>query len=68
MQACNILYIMDISGMVWQAGVNIFVPSTCRKEELYSMAWQDTVDISKAVVSAGAFGGPIGMKTEEKIM
>ena len=54
--------------MVWQAGVNIFVSSTCRKEELYSMAWQDTVDISKAVVSAGAFGGPIGMKTEEKIM
>lgn len=32
------------------------------------MAWQDTVDISKVVVSAGAFGGPIGMKTVEKIM
>lgn len=54
--------------MVWQAGVKIVVSCTCRKEELYSMAWQDTVDISKFVVSAAAFGGPIGKKTEVNIM
>ncbi|XP_015764646.1 PREDICTED: vacuolar protein sorting-associated protein 16 homolog [Acropora digitifera] len=37
-----------------------------RKEELYSMAWQDTVDISKAIVSAGAFGGPIALMLDDK--
>jgi len=31
-----------------------------RKIELYSMAWQEAVDLSKFIVSAASFGGPIG--------
>ena len=31
-----------------------------RKIELYSMAWQQAVDLSKFIVSAASFGGPIG--------
>lgn len=31
-----------------------------RKVELYSMEWQDAVDLSRFTVSAAPFGGPIG--------
>ena len=31
-----------------------------RKVELYSMEWQDAVDLSRFIVSAAPFGGPIG--------
>ena len=34
-----------------------------RKVELYSMEWQDAVDLSRFIVSAAPFGGPIGFLT-----
>ena len=37
---------------------NVFVLN--RKVELYSMEWQDAVDLSRFIVSAAPFGGPIG--------
>ena len=37
---------------------NVFVLN--RKVELYSMEWQDAVDLSQFIVSAAPFGGPIG--------
>lgn len=37
-----------------------------RKIELYSMAWQDAVDLSKFIVSAAPFGGPIALIRDDK--
>ena len=37
---------------------NVFVLN--RKVELYSMEWQDAVDLSRFIVTAAPFGGPIG--------
>lgn len=37
-----------------------------RKIELYSMAWQETVDLSKFIVSAAPFGGPIALMRADK--
>ena len=37
---------------------NVFVLN--RKVELYGMEWQDAVDLSRFIVSAAPFGGPIG--------
>ena len=37
---------------------NVFVLN--RKVELYSMGWQDAMDLSRFIVSAAPFGGPIG--------
>ena len=37
---------------------NVFVLN--RKVEVYSMEWQDAVDLSRFTVSAAPFGGPIG--------
>ena len=34
-----------------------------RKIELYSMLWADRVDLSKYIVAAGCFGGPIGKRS-----
>ena len=40
---------------------HMLVALTHRKVELYSMAWQEAVDLSRFTVSAAPFGGPIGM-------
>ncbi|XP_020601018.1 vacuolar protein sorting-associated protein 16 homolog [Orbicella faveolata] len=37
-----------------------------RKIELYSMAWQEAVDLSKFIVSAASFGGPIALIRDDK--
>ncbi|CAH3134221.1 unnamed protein product [Porites lobata] len=37
-----------------------------RKVELYSMEWQDAVDLSRFIVSAAPFGGPIALIRDDK--
>lgn len=37
-----------------------------RKIELYSMAWQEAVDLSKFTISAAPFGGPIALVRDDK--
>ncbi|CAH3134311.1 unnamed protein product [Porites lobata] len=37
-----------------------------RKVELYSMEWQDAVDLSRFIVSAAPFGGPIALIRGDK--
>ncbi|KAM7426316.1 Vacuolar protein sorting-associated protein 16 [Porites harrisoni] len=37
-----------------------------RKVELYSMEWQDAVDLSRFIVSAAPFGGPIVLIRDDK--
>ena len=34
--------------------------SVTRKQELYQMGWADQVDLSKFMVAAAPYGGPIG--------
>ncbi|KAM7431240.1 Vacuolar protein sorting-associated protein 16, partial [Porites harrisoni] len=36
------------------------------KVELYSMEWQDAVDLSRFIVSAAPFGGPIALIRDDK--
>ncbi|CAH3169769.1 unnamed protein product, partial [Porites evermanni] len=43
---------------------NVFVLN--RKVELYSMEWQDAVDLSRFIVSAAPFGGPIALIRDDK--
>ncbi|KAM7431227.1 Vacuolar protein sorting-associated protein 16 [Porites harrisoni] len=43
---------------------NVFVLN--RKVELYSMEWQDAVDLSQFIVSAAPFGGPIALIRDDK--
>ncbi|CAH3134282.1 unnamed protein product [Porites lobata] len=37
-----------------------------RKVELYSMEWQDAMDLSRFIVSAAPFGGPIALIRDDK--
>ncbi|XP_073236796.1 vacuolar protein sorting-associated protein 16 homolog isoform X6 [Porites lutea] len=37
-----------------------------RKVELYSMEWQDVVDLSRFIVSAAPFGGPMALIRDDK--
>lgn len=36
----------------------------CRKHEIYSMQWAEKVDLSKFIIAAAPFGGPIGMSLD----
>ncbi len=36
-----------------------------RKQDLYSMGWADQVDLSRFIVAAAAYGGPIALIRDE---
>ena len=38
-----------------------FFSSNFRKQELYSLEWGDLIDLSKFVIAAAPYGGPLGM-------
>ena len=41
--------------------VVFFFYTNFRKQELYSLEWGDLIDLSKFVIAAAPYGGPLGM-------